>query len=113
MNKRKIGAEYEKLAAEYLEKEGYRILEYNYRCRTGEIDLIAREGKYLVFLEVKYRSGTSMGNALEAVNYRKQSVIRKVAQHYLMMHHFPEDQPCRFDVVGITGNELTLIRDGF
>ena len=113
MNKRSVGAAYEKKAASYLIKQGYKILEYNYRCRMGEIDLICREAGYLVFTEVKYRTDSSRGNALEAVNEKKQRVIRKVAQHYLMMHHLPENTPCRFDVVGITGTEIVLIRNGF
>ena len=113
MNKRKVGAAYEKIAAHYLERQGYQILAYNYRCRFGEIDLIVRDGRYLVFAEVKYRADDSRGNALEAVNVRKQATIRRVAQHYLMQHHFPEDTPCRFDVVGITGDKISLVRDAF
>ena len=55
-------------AAAYLKKKGYRILEANFRCRFGEIDLIARDGAYLVFIEVKYRSSLKDGDSLEAVN---------------------------------------------
>lgn len=113
MNKREVGASYEKMAAACLGERGYRILEYNYRCRMGEIDLIARDGRYLVFVEVKYRSGDSCGNALEAVTARKQETIRRVALFYLMTHHLPEDTPCRFDVVGITGKQVSLIKDAF
>lgn len=113
MNRRKVGKDYEEMAAVYLKEQGYQILEYNYRCRTGEIDLVARDGGYLVFIEVKYRSDVSCGNALEAVNVRKQETIRRVAQFYLITHHLPEDIPCRFDVVGITGMQLILIKDAF
>lgn len=113
MNKRKVGASFEKTAARYLEEQGYRILESNYRCRMGEIDLIGRDGRYLVFAEVKYRSDASCGDALEAVNARKQKTIRRVAQFYLLTHHLPEDTPCRFDVVGITGKKISLIKDAF
>lgn len=113
MNKRKVGASFEKTAARYLEEQGYRILESNYRCRMGEIDLIGRDGRYLVFAEVKYRSDASCGDALEAVNTRKQATIRRVAQFYLLTHHLPEDTPCRFDVVGITGKKISLIKDAF
>ena len=56
MNRRKVGAEYERYAAHFLEKQGYQIIEYNYCCRLGEIDIVARDGRYLVFVEVKYRS---------------------------------------------------------
>lgn len=113
MNKRRIGAVYERQAAEYLKSKGYQILENNYRCRIGEIDLIARDGRYLVFVEVKYRSDGFCGNALEAVTVRKQHTIRRVAQFYLLSHHLSEDIPCRFDVVGITGTEITLVKDAF
>lgn len=113
MNTRKIGTEYEKKATVFLEKQGYQILEHNYRCRMGEIDLIARHEGYLVFVEVKFRSTHTQGNALEAVNRRKQTTIRRVAGHYLMSRHLPEDTPCRFDVVGITGEEMVLVKDGF
>ena len=113
MNTRKVGTEYENRATIYLEKLGYQILERNYRCRIGEIDLIAGHEGYLVFVEVKYRSNAAQGYALEAVNGRKQATIRRVARHYLMSHHLPEDTPCRFDAVGITGDEIALVKDGF
>ena len=60
-SKRKTGAEYEQKAGAYLEGQGYEILEYNYRCRTGEIDIVARDGEYLVFCEVKYRASGGGG----------------------------------------------------
>ena len=63
-NKRMEGSRYEKLAARYLEQKGMDILELNYRCRTGEIDIIARDGEYLVFVEVKYRKTKRAGYAL-------------------------------------------------
>lgn len=113
MNKRRIGTVYERQAAEYLKSKGYQILENNFRCRIGEIDLIARDGGYLVFAEVKYRSDSFCGNALEAVTVKKQQTIRRVAQFYLLSHHLSEDIPCRFDVVGITGTEITLVKDAF
>ena len=75
MNRRKIGQEQEELAAKYLEEKGYEILERNYRIRTGEIDLIARDARYLVFIEVKYRKNLQMGDPLEAVDVRKQQRI--------------------------------------
>lgn len=61
-----MGTAYEKLAGAYLEQQGYEILEYNYRCRMGEIDIVARQGGYLVFVEVKYRADNTAGNPLEA-----------------------------------------------
>ena len=67
-NNRETGNYYERLAGAYLEQEGYEILEYNYRCKTGEIDIIAREAGYLVFCEVKYRASDKKGHPAEAVN---------------------------------------------
>lgn len=113
MNKRQIGSRYEELAAVYLQEKGYKVLEQNYRCIQGEVDLICRQGSCLVFVEVKYRGDSRMGSPLEAVDKRKQSRIRKVALYYLYSHGLGEDCPCRFDVVGILGEQLELVRDAF
>lgn len=113
MNKRKIEAAHERQAAVFLKQKGYEILEMNYRCRMGEIDLIAKDNEYLVFVEVKYRKNEQAGNPFEAVNYGKQRMISKVAAYYLMRQGFSMEQPCRFDVVGILGNEMTLIKNAF
>lgn len=113
MNRRRVGTVYEQTALFYLEQKGYEILETNYRCRMGEIDVIARDRGYLVFLEIKYRSGRSKGTALEAVTPKKQSVIRRVAGYYLMEHHLGDQCPCRFDVVGIDGEEVAIIKNAF
>lgn len=113
LNKRKIGTAYELRAAAYLKKNGYRILELNFRCRQGEIDLIARDGTYLVFIEVKYRSSLKDGDPLEAVDRRKQKKIIRVAEYYLCMHPEKADLPCRFDVIGIEGKQIRLIRNAF
>ena len=102
-NNRQTGARYEQAAGAYLESLGYRILEYNYRCRQGEIDIIAKDGEYLVFCEVKYRTDLSNGLPEEAVDVRKQRVISKCALYYITVHGL-SDVPCRFDVVGILGN---------
>lgn len=113
MNKRAVGTAYEKLAGMYLEQQGYEILEYNFRCRMGEIDIIAKDGAYLVFVEVKYRSSSRTGSPLEAVDARKQRIISKVASYYCLMHGCGEGKPCRFDVVAINGEEYSLIKNAF
>ena len=113
MNKRKKGADYEEAAAEYLMRSGYQILEHNYRSRYGEIDLIAREGKTLVFVEVKYRTTDLCGDPLEAVSFRKQLRICRVADRYLMQKRCPPDTPCRFDAVAILGERIRLVRNAF
>ena len=113
MNKRKMGTFYEKQAASYLESRGYEILRHSYRCRFGEIDLVARNGAYLVFVEVKYRSGCAMGEGRCAVDLRKQRRICFTAAWYLMEQHLPETTPCRFDVVSVDGAKISLIQDAF
>ncbi len=113
MNKRRLGAVYEQAAAEFLREQGYSVLESNYRCRQGEIDLVAREGRYLVFVEVKYRKNSRFGEGEYAVDARKQKRISQAARWYLVVHKMPEDTACRFDVVAIAGQDITLIRDAF
>lgn len=113
MNKRKIGNNYEDMAAQYLENKGFQILERNYRIRTGEIDIIARDGRYLVFIEVKYRADGRLGTALEAVDFRKQKVIFNTARVYLRQRRLGIETPCRFDVVGITGDGIVHVKDAF
>ena len=102
MNKRKTGAVYEEKAAAYLKEKGYRPL--------GEIDLIAEESGYLVFIEVKYRRTSRLGTGEEAVNTKKQRRILGAARWYLMEHGM---HLCRFDVAAINGTEITLIRNAF
>ena len=117
-NKRQTGAYYEQAAGRYLEQLGYEILEYNYRCRSGEIDIIAKDGAYVVFCEVKYRADSRKGDPLEAVDARKQNVIFRCAMYYLAEHHL-NDVPCRFDVIGIQGPDgsedakVTYIKNAF
>lgn len=112
-NKRQMGTFYERKAEEYLLQKGYKILERNFQNRSGEIDIIAMDGEYLCFVEVKYRTRNTYGTPLEAVNYHKQSQIRKVAAYYLMKHGFDEWTPCRFDVIGFEGERITHIENAF
>ena len=111
-NRRKIGSTYEKIAGEYLEKEGYEILEYNVYSRAGEIDIVAKDGAYLVFVEVKYRKDGNCGDPLEAVTESKCRTISNCALSYLKKHRL-WDVPIRFDVVGIRGNEISLVKNAF
>ena len=112
-NTRSVGARYEEQAAEYLQTQGYESISRNYRSPRGEIDLIAREGVVLCFVDVKYRAGTGAGYAVEAVNRHKQRRISGAAQWYMMRHGLDEWTPCRFDVVAIDGAEITLLRNAF
>jgi putative endonuclease len=112
-NNRQVGSEYETLAAEYLCARGYELSERNFRCRQGEIDIIARDGDYICFVEVKYRASGKAGRAVDAVDYRKQQKIIRVARYYLAKHGLGEWTPCRFDVVAIDGADITLYRNAF
>ena len=111
-NNRETGTRYEKIAGACLEEKGCRILEYNYRCKCGEIDIIAEDGEYLVFCEVKYRSGKKSGHPAEAVDHRKQRSISQCALYYLTVHGMT-DRPCRFDVISIEGEQITLYQNAF
>ena len=99
-NKRQVGTEKENLAAEYLKKKGYFIIEKNYRVRQGEIDLIAENRDYLVFVEVKLRKSAAFAEALEFVDRHKQERIRRTAELYLCEHPEQTKQP-RFDVIEV------------
>lgn len=113
MNKRNIGENYEKMAGEYLEKQGYDIIQYNYRCKYGEIDIVAKDKCDLVFAEVKYRSNIRYGLPFEAVDIKKQQKINKVAVSYLIENNISENTYIRFDVVGICNKEIKLIKNAF
>ena len=113
MNKRKTGGYYEDMAAAFLERNGLKILAKNYRNRFGEIDLIALDGEYLVFTEVKYRSTHHQGYAVSAVGKKKQNKIYQVARDYLLKVVKRDDIPCRFDVIGIEGTDIQWIKNAF
>lgn len=113
MNRRALGTQYEHIAEEWLRQQGLEILARNFRARSGEIDLIAREDGTLVFVEVKYRSNDSKGDPAEAVGWQKQSRIRNTARYYLYRNDYAEETPCRFDVVAILGSEVRWIKQAF
>ena len=108
-----MGADRERQAAEYLERQGMRIVERNYRSRQGEIDLIGWHQGFLVFVEVKYRRDTSKGYAMEAVDGRKQRRICRVADYYRYSHRIDDSMGVRYDVVAIQGEEINWIRNAF
>lgn len=111
-NKRATGADYERKAAAFLESKGYEILEFNFHCRMGEIDIVAKDGEYLVFVEVKYRENARKGHPLEAVSVQKQRTISKCAVYYMTKKGLSY-MPVRFDVVGILGEEIQLVQNAF
>lgn len=112
MNRKQLGAFGEQKAAEHLETLGYRIMERNWRCRTGEIDLIAQDGDVLVFIEVRTRSGSrAFGTPEESVDYKKQLQVMETAQFYIHRSQLQTLQP-RFDVISVMtdkmGSQVTL-----
>ena len=99
------GHEVEQLAAKYLTRHKLRVLEFNYRCKRGEIDLVMLDDDCVVFVEVRYRKSSAHGTPLETVDSRKQQKLLLAAEHYLQQHHF-EHMPCRFDVIAATSDYL-------
>lgn len=108
MNKRKIGADYEQVAAKYLQEKGYFLLQKNYFTRYSEIDLIAKDREILVFCEIKYRRNDTFQSPLEAVDSRKQKRVCRAALIYLCENGYPEDTACRFDVIAIQDGQKIL-----
>jgi putative endonuclease len=111
-NKIQRGASAEADAAQLLATAGYRIVERNFRCKAGELDIIARDGDVLVFVEVRSRADHEHGDASEMVGRRKQRRVTRVAAAYLAMVA-PAFDECRFDIVAITAGQAVLIKDAF
>ena len=112
----KFGEKGESLAAWFLKKNGYKIVEQNYRTQLGEIDIIAKDKKTLVFVEVKSRRSTRFGNPKWAVTPKKQRKISMVALYYLKTTN-QIDAKARFDVVAITSNrdqpQIEIVKNAF
>ena len=111
MNKRVIGSGNEELACSYIESLGGTVIERNFRCKMGEIDIIARDGNYLCFIEVKFRKDSSFGDPKEAVNFSKQRRISKVCEFYLYSKKLSFDIPIRYDVIAVSVKEDMLFFD--
>jgi len=118
MIKRKtLGNRGEKIAVNFLRRRGYQIIERNYRSFLGEIDIVAKEGENIVFVEVKTRSSTDFGLPEEALSYDKRCRLTRLALNYLT-HHKIKNVNSRFDVVSILMDEsevenIQLIKDAF
>jgi putative endonuclease len=112
-----LGSRGEDLAVRYLKKKGFKVIERNYHCPWGEIDLVAREKNTLVFVEIKARSSSEYGLPQDAVDRFKQKKLIEVARAYMAEHHLKDDIIARFDVVAIhltpTGPDIELIKDAF
>lgn len=112
MNNRKIGLEGESAACDYLVNKGYTIVERNYACKLGEIDIVAQKQNLLVFVEVKTRETTKFGMPFEAVTSSKIKNIIAVAKYYLMCHKC-SGMDIRFDVISILRGQIEHIDDAF
>lgn len=103
------GQAWEQLARRHLERHGLALVEANFTCKGGEIDLIMRDGAALVFVEVRQRADRDHGGAAESITPTKQARLVVAAQVYLM--RYPSVPPCRFDVVAIDGDQLDWLKN--
>jgi putative endonuclease len=108
--KRLLGRHGERKACAYLKKHGYRILSTNFRCKAGEIDIVAADKETLVFVEVKTRSSDQFGTPQEAVTSAKLRTLRRVAYYYLLEEGAP-DIPVRFDILALTIDQNSRVRN--
>ena len=111
-NKRATGSRYERIAARFLVMQGYTVLEQNYRVRDAEIDIIARDGDTLCFVEVKYRRSLAYGYPSEAVDRHKRIKIAEAARCYVRDKHL-YNTGLRFDIVEIAGDKIRILKDAF
>ena len=106
----------ENLALKFLKRHRLKLIERNFNCQYGEIDLIMTDADYLVFVEVRYRQDQRFGGALASIDQRKQNKLRRSAEHYLIRTK-KTDSPCRFDIICATGNinqpDIEWIKNAF
>jgi putative endonuclease len=100
LTKKQLGAIGEKESLKFLENKGYKLLEKNFRCSLGELDLIMMNGEEMVFVEVRSRTGSAFGEPCETVNRTKQNKLYRLAEYYLN-HKDLHDISCRFDVLSV------------
>ncbi len=113
MNNRKLGTLYERQAKQFLLDSGVSILEINYRCRQGEIDIIGYDGTCLVFFEVKARESIKSGFGAEAVHIRKQRKICRVADYYRLNNGISDFSEMRYDCIAIDNGQIFWIKNAF
>jgi putative endonuclease len=108
-DKQRRGQSWEQVALEHLQRQGLKLVQANFRCKGGEIDLIMRDGAALVFVEVRQREGRAHGGAAASITPAKIRRLVCAAQFYLL--RLPNLPACRFDVVAIDGDQLEWLRD--
>ncbi|MFH1478401.1 MAG: YraN family protein [Candidatus Omnitrophota bacterium] len=117
LSRKESGKKGEELALGYLKKQGYKILEKNYKTKLGEIDIIGMDGRYCSFIEVRSRENTRFGSPEESIDIKKRSKLIRAALFYIKNKKM-EDKPCRFDVVAVLGinsasPKINLIKNAF
>lgn len=113
MNTHELGTTQEQRVADWMQQRGFYIVEKNFRCKFGEIDLIAKKDGYLIFVEVKYRSNEQYGAPHEAVDWRKRQRISNAAVFYLKRYGYSMEHPCRFDVAEVSQDSIYLMENAF
>jgi putative endonuclease len=113
IDKKQKGNEFEQKACEFLQANGLILIQRNYRCPRGEIDLIMQDGSFIVFIEVRSRTCSNFGFAEETVDRQKQKKLLYSAMHFLEYENGSDTVDCRFDVIGFSNNKLEWIKDAF
>lgn len=108
-----LGRAGEELAAQWYEQHGYQVVARNWRCRQGELDVVARRGRLYVFCEVKARSSEAFGSPAEAVGRTKQARLRRLAAAWLAADASPGPHGVRFDVAAVLGGRLDMLEGAF
>ena len=98
------GKQAEQIAHDYLQAKGLRLIQANYRCRAGELDLVMLDGQVLVIVEVRYRKTSRIAGPMQTIDSRKRHRLALATRHFLMCHDHLRDRPLRFDVIGLTGS---------
>ena len=112
MTRREVGKRGEDIAARWYEVRGYQVLDRNWRCRDGELDLVLRNGRQVVFCEVKHRMGIGFGTPAEAITREKKQRIRHLAARWLQDAK-PRPAEIRFDVAAVLDGEIEVLEGAF
>ena len=112
-SRQELGSEGEKRVAEWYEENGYFLVDRNWRCAEGEIDLVVRRDRTVVFCEVKTRSSNAFGEPVEAVTEAKKFKVRKAATRWLTENGAPLKGELRFDFASVMGGEINIIENAF
>lgn len=113
IHKKDRGQLAEQQACQYLQENGLKLIAQNYRAQCGEIDLIMRDGKDIVFVEVRSRKNNDYGSAVESITPNKQKKILKTTLIFLQQRNWLNKVNCRFDVIGVNPDHLEWIQDAF